>query len=588
MKVNCERNAGDSSRLSISTLAAGISVALLTFATTAAAHDLTGDPAHPHYDRSVRPPETVADPSWLLAQVDPDQARARKSSQTPSLSHPRQAIPFESFAPRVKVRWDNSFLNVESGGLPAHGMMVGITAWQQQVPLPQAYTGNNAWQIPLAPQPSKPPASIKGRFLRGAIALAANGIPIFNPQNNRGEISQEIGELDQWGGHCGRADDYHYHAAPLHLQSVVGKALPIAYALDGYAIYGLSEPDGSEPAGLDSFNGHTTAALGYHYHASTKYPYVNGGFHGEVVEADGQVDPQPRAQSVRRDQPPLRGAKITAFTATPDEKTFALKYTVNGKSGAVNYSTSGDGNWKFQFINVDGTSRDETYRANGRQGGGGSGRREGNRPANPQPDGHQPIPDRSGERAPQRSGAAETLPSLNPRKSGTFVLSSPEVVDGGALPKDFTGDGSGATLPLQWKGAPQATKSYALIMDHLAPGNVMKCYWTMWDIPVTLTNLPKNVQGVGQLGPSFKGKLGYEPPHSQGPGQKTYVLTIYALSAPLHLQRPKREVTREVLLAAMKDSILDRAELKVVYTRSNETGETGGPERPGRSRKENP
>ena len=61
----------------------------------------------------------------------------------------------------------------------------------------------------------------KNQFLRGAIALAVNGIPIFNPQNNGGEVSADIGELDQWGGHCGRADDYHYHVAPLHLQSVV-------------------------------------------------------------------------------------------------------------------------------------------------------------------------------------------------------------------------------------------------------------------------------------------------------------------------------------------------------------------------------
>lgn len=39
--------------------------------------------------------------------------------------------------------------------------------------------------------------------------------------------------------------------------------------------------------------------------------------------------------------------------------------------------------------------------------------------------------------------APETVP-LTPG----FILSSPEVADGGALPKDFTGDGSGATLPL--------------------------------------------------------------------------------------------------------------------------------------------
>ena len=94
-------------------------------------------------------------------------------------------------------------------------MMVGIKSWQQQVPLPQPYNGNNAWQIPLHPVVAENPISAKTNLFRGAIALAVNGIPIFNPQNNRGEVSQEIGELDEWGGHCGRADDYHYHAAPV-------------------------------------------------------------------------------------------------------------------------------------------------------------------------------------------------------------------------------------------------------------------------------------------------------------------------------------------------------------------------------------
>lgn len=58
-------------------------------------------------------------------------------------------------------------------------MMVGITAWQQQVPLPQKYFGDNAWRIPLHPVPAKKPMTTKGKFLRGTIALAANGIADF-------------------------------------------------------------------------------------------------------------------------------------------------------------------------------------------------------------------------------------------------------------------------------------------------------------------------------------------------------------------------------------------------------------------------
>jgi hypothetical protein len=36
------------------------------------------------------------------------------------------------------------------------------------------------------------------------------------------------GELDEYGGHCGRADDYHYHIGPVHLEKIVGKGNPIS------------------------------------------------------------------------------------------------------------------------------------------------------------------------------------------------------------------------------------------------------------------------------------------------------------------------------------------------------------------------
>ena len=274
-----------------------------------AVHELAAERAATVRVATVRDPTQRSGP-WRVAQARTEK-RTTAAIASGDAGAPGMAGIFAAFAPAVRVRWDEKLLFVESNGLPAHRMMAGITAWQQQVPLPQAYTGKNAWQIPLHPEVATTPVSIKGRFLRGAIALAANGIPIFNPQNNRGEVSQEIGELDEWGGHCGRADDYHYHAAPLHLQSVVGAGKPIAYALDGYPIYGLTEPNGAVPEQLDSYNGHETAGLGYHYHGSTKYPYVNGGFHGVVVEKDGQVEPQPRAMGVRPALTALRGAKIT-------------------------------------------------------------------------------------------------------------------------------------------------------------------------------------------------------------------------------------------------------------------------------------
>lgn len=281
----------------------------------------------------------------------------RQQAQT---NRPAIAASFDAYSPKVRTRWDAKYLYVESDGLPDHSMMIGIRAWQQQVPLPQPYTGNNAWQIPLKPVFAEQPISAKTALYRGAIALAVNGVPIFNALNNRGADAFAIGELDQWGGHCGRADDYHYHAAPLHLQQKVGNKQPIAYALDGFPLYGLNEPDGKPARPLDEFNGHADSADTYHYHSTKTYPYINGGMRGVVAVRDDQVDPQPRAAPVREFLQPLRGATITDFkTVEPNQ--WQLKYQLRGKTNEVNYRLSEDGKAEFTFIDGDGNRTTETY-----------------------------------------------------------------------------------------------------------------------------------------------------------------------------------------------------------------------------------
>jgi formylglycine-generating enzyme required for sulfatase activity/phosphatidylethanolamine-binding protein (PEBP) family uncharacterized protein len=169
----------------------------------------------------------------------------------------------------------------------------------------------------------------------------------------------------------------------------------------------------------------------------------------------------------------------------------------------------------------------------------------------------------------------------------SFVLSSPAVASGGALPAEFTGDGAAATLPLEWSGAPAGTKSYAVIMHHVPPDGGFKWYWILYDIPAETHSLPRNVKGVGKLGNnSVNRRTEYAPPHSKGPGAKTYIYTVYALSAPPQINVPPAEVNREVLLAAMQDKVLATAELSVTYTRPEGASDPDdrrgpGPGRPG-------
>ncbi|QDU89716.1 putative kinase inhibitor [Pirellulimonas nuda] len=472
--------------------------------------------------------------------------------QQPAQQQPGLAKMFEPFSGKVRVRSDHDFLFVESSGIPDHRMMVGITAWQQQVPLPQTYVGENAWRIPLNPVPAQSPKTTKGEFLRGAIALAANGVPIFNPLNNRGEDAYLFGELDEFGGHCGRADDYHYHLAPVHLQNAVGEGTPIAVALDGYPIYGYTEPDGSPVEGLDRFNGHDDPRLGYHYHATRAYPYLNGGFHGEVTERDGQVDPQPRANPLRPALEPLRGAKITQFVES-EQGGFLLTYQLDGRQGTVGYTLAADGSAAFEFVDTNGRKTKQTYTPHGPGAGGGGRRPEPPAPPRrPRPVGRAPGPPAQGAQQ-QRPGALSEL-----------QVSSSDVDADGRIKIDCTCDGAGVPPAVRWGRAPQGTKAFALSLWHTAPDQE-KSYWVVFNIPAETTELARGSSKVGVWGLNDKRRHAYDPMCSKGPGVKTYCLTVFALSQEVDL--PADTADRAGLLAAIRGATLAEGTLEFTYER---------------------
>ena len=262
---------------------------------------------------------------------------------------------FASFKPAISTTWDNTYFYITSTGLPNHNMMIGITNWQQQVPVSQPYNGTNSWSIPLQPVYATIPLSTKTNLMKGAVAVAVNGIPIFNALNNRGEDSYKIGELDNWGGHCGKGDDYHYHAAPLHLSTMNGLK-PIAFAVDGFPVYGAKEPDGTSMLALDTCHGHSVTAGNYHYHGTADYPYVIGALKGKVTldpattAPENQVIPQAFTKPVRPATSPLNGASITDFVAVGTNG-YLLTYKIGSKNGYVKYSW--DANNKYTFILTD-------------------------------------------------------------------------------------------------------------------------------------------------------------------------------------------------------------------------------------------
>ncbi len=257
---------------------------------------------------------------------------------------------FQPFADKLTIYCDDTYIYIEADSLADHEMMVGITAWNQQVPLPQGFVERNAWRIPLYPVLADASSPTPGQ---GAMAVAINGVMIFNPTRQDGNYAPDndpnlIGELDHCGGHSGRADDYHYHVAPNCIVDELMTAgladdQPLAYALDGFPIYGYYNSDGSLPTDLDACGGEVDEAGNYHYHARPDYPYVNGCFSGEL-----DLRLQPATHPVRPHGDPIH-VLITAHSQGADGWSH-LEFEYQGTTHAINYRPAEAGCYSFEFI----------------------------------------------------------------------------------------------------------------------------------------------------------------------------------------------------------------------------------------------
>ncbi len=141
--------------------------------------------------------------------------------------------------------------------------------------------------LPKNPKASAQPMMLRqARFSpRSGVGISVNGVRFFPPEPvNRITAFQNIAPLDPNGGHTGFGHEYHYHRAPSVMNDDKSGRI-VGFALDGFAVRGPTEPEGSKPKNLDAINGHDHDGLGYHYHASNDWPYINGGFKGPLGTA---------------------------------------------------------------------------------------------------------------------------------------------------------------------------------------------------------------------------------------------------------------------------------------------------------------
>jgi phosphatidylethanolamine-binding protein (PEBP) family uncharacterized protein len=156
--------------------------------------------------------------------------------------------------------------------------------------------------------------------------------------------------------------------------------------------------------------------------------------------------------------------------------------------------------------------------------------------------------------------------------SSALTLTSPDFTAGGRLPTSYTCDGGGNTPSLTWSGVPADAKSLLLIMNTVPgpprPGESESsnhAYLVLYNIPVS-ANSALSGKYPGVVGMNFKDKSpGYTPPCSQGPGDKTYTFTLYALSSTISLSPAL--ASENVVTKAISNMVIEKAELSALYAR---------------------
>jgi hypothetical protein len=128
--------------------------------------------------------------------------------------------------------------------------------------------------------------------------------------------------------------------------------------------------------------------------------------------------------------------------------------------------------------------------------------------------------------------------------AAAFVLTSPNIVNGGPIAEKFTYNGFGCaggdvSPSLSWSDPPAGTRSFALLVhDPDAPtGGAGFWHWVVYNIPASATGLPQGVakdgkglpEGAKQVATDF-GVPGYGGPcPPKGDAPHHYHFTIYAL-----------------------------------------------------------
>jgi Raf kinase inhibitor-like YbhB/YbcL family protein len=148
--------------------------------------------------------------------------------------------------------------------------------------------------------------------------------------------------------------------------------------------------------------------------------------------------------------------------------------------------------------------------------------------------------------------------------ASNFKLISSAFEEGKPIPAKYTCDSTNVSPPLSWKGFPEKTKSFAIIMDDPDAPMGTWVHWVIYNIPDRVTSLEekKSTEQINAIdGLNSWNEQGYNGPCPPG-GTHRYNFKLYALEKIL---TPKEGMTKAELLDAMKGHILSETTLTGLF-----------------------
>ena len=165
------------------------------------------------------------------------------------------------------------------------------------------------------------------------------------------------------------------------------------------------------------------------------------------------------------------------------------------------------------------------------------------------------------------------IASATGQEEKKMELTSSDFGNNESICKEFTCDGEDISPALQWSGAPEGTRSFALIVDDPDapdPANprMTWVHWVLYNMPPTADSLPQAATEQDLPEGTMQGLNDWKKTGFGGPcppiGEHRYFFKLYALDTELSgLGNP----AKADLEKAMKGHVLGKAELVGLYRR---------------------